>query len=149
MLVYQKFFSHRHQHRHQMGLVGGACDFKEKSLKKVLTSPRGDPPGERRKKCQVTNACSHYGWTDQDYGTCYLKEGALNKLTPSERSTTSGSAASYPVIEDKSILQACCRPKTKAFGPTFNEEIRMEVLEWQYPGAITINQTCKLKLPQI
>ena len=69
--------SNRHHHHHIKweGLVGGACDFKGKDLKKVQTSQGGDPPSKCRRKCRMTDACTHYVWTDQNGGTCYLKKG--------------------------------------------------------------------------
>ena len=58
-------------------LVGSACDFKGKDMEKALTSQDRDPPGECRKKCQLTDDCTHYVWTDQECGTYYpKKEGA-------------------------------------------------------------------------
>jgi len=50
------------------------CDFSNNDLKSELS--RGD---QCSSKCQQTQCCTHFVWTDYNGGTCWMKKGQISK----------------------------------------------------------------------
>ena len=50
------------------------CDFAGNDIANVLS--KGE---ECSTKCKANLACSHYTWTNNNGGTCWLKSGSISK----------------------------------------------------------------------